>query len=253
MPYQMSLRHAMERSAREIAGPPDVAGTLHTIVEAARRSMPAIDHVSVTIADRSGGLGTMAGTGRLVLDLDDLQYALAEGPCVHAVRSDPVVVVEHARREQRWPRYIPAAVRAGLRSQVGLRLYVAPDESLGSFNLYSTTSSTIPLEIRQLAKIFAAHVTVVLKHVLLEKSLSTALQPQTYLGTAVGIVRQRHGLDNEQAFAYLARVSQHSNLTLTDVARGVVAGARDSSPVASPDRLPAGDVRGRRTHGRQTA
>ena len=252
MPYQMSLRHAMERSAREIAGPPDVAGTLHTIVEAARRSMPAIDHVSVTIADRSGRLGTMAGTGQLVLDLDDLQYALAEGPCVHAVRSDRVVVVEHARREQRWPRYIPAAVRAGLRSQVALRLFVAPDESLGSLNLYSTTSSTIPLETRQLATIFTAHITVVLKHALLEKSLSTALQPRTLIGTAVGIVRQRHGLDNERALAYLARVSQHSNLTLTDVARGVVAGARYSSPVTRPDRLPAGDVR-RRTHGRQTA
>ncbi len=106
VPYQMSLRHAMERSAREIGRPTDLATAVHAIVDVARRSMPGIDHVSVTLVGRRGCLGTMAATGQLVSNLDDLQYASAEGPCIHAIRSDPVVVVEDARREQRWPRYV---------------------------------------------------------------------------------------------------------------------------------------------------
>ena len=246
MPYQLSLCHAMERSAREIGERRDLAATLYTIVDVARRSMPAIDHVGVTLADRRGRLETMAATGQPVLNLDNLQYAMAEGPCVHAIRSEPVIVVEYARREQRWPRYIPAAVRLGLRSQVALRLFVDSDQSLGSLNLYSTTSDTIPPETRELAKVFTAHVAVVLKHLLLEKALSATLPSRTLIGAAVGIVMERYRLDQEQAFSYLARVSQHSNLTLTDVARGVVAGERDKAQFTNRDPVRAADLRGRR-------
>jgi transcriptional regulator with GAF, ATPase, and Fis domain len=252
VPYQLSLRHAMERSAREIGERRDLPTTLHTIVDVARRSLPGIDHVGVTLVHSGGRLETMAATGELVRNLDDLQYALAEGPCIHAIRNDPVVVVEHARREQRWPRYIPAARRGGLRCQVGLRLFVDPDKSLGSLNLYSTTSDTIPPQTRELVKPFTAHIAVVLNHVLLEKALSATLPSRTFIGTAVGIVMERYRLDHEQAFAYLARVSQHSNLTLTDVARGVVVAARDKSHHANLGRVRA-DFRDADPHRRQSA
>ena len=143
--------------------------------------------------------------------------------------------------------------KRGSRSQVGLRLSFAPDEELGSLNLYSTSSETIPPQTRELAKLFTAQAAVVLKHVLLEKTLSTALQPRTVIGTAVCIVRERYRLDNEQAFAYLARVAQHSNHPLTDVAREVVAGARDKSQATNPDRVQAADPRGGRPRRRQSA
>jgi GAF domain-containing protein len=253
VPYQMSLSHAMTRAAREIDGRRDLGTTLNTIVDVARRSMAGIDHVGVTLVRREGRLETVAVTGLLVRSLADFQCALGEGPCVDAIRSDRVVVVEHARRDQRWPRYIPAAVRGGLRSQLGLRLFVDADETLGSLNLYSTTSDTIPREIRELAQLFSAQVAGVVKHVQLEETLSTALQPRPLIGTAVGIVMARFGLDNEQAFAYLARVSQHSNLTLKDVAREIVAGARDKSAGNHLDHVPRTNLRGARPPRRQDA
>jgi hypothetical protein len=86
------------------------------------------------------------------------------------------------------------------------------------------SSDTIDTETRQLAELFAAQVATALKHVMLEATLSTALQSRTMIGTTVGIVMERYGVDNERAFAYLARVSQHSNIKLKDVAREVVEG-----------------------------
>jgi GAF domain-containing protein len=234
---QPQLTRAMARAAREIGAPRDMASAMETIVDVARRSMPEIDHVTVTRAYRTGRLRTLAATDQLVRDLDDLQYGLDEGPCVHAIRSqgDPVVVVEHARDEQRWPRYLPQAVQRGVRSQLGLRLFVDEEETLGGLNLYSTSSDTIPEETLQLAELFAAQVAVALAHVLLEETLSTALQSRTMIGTAVGIVMERHGLDNERAFAYLTRVSQHGNVKLKDVAREVVDGVRHTDYGSSLD------------------
>jgi GAF domain-containing protein len=229
----LHLSDAMARAAREIGSPRDLPSALDTIVDVARRSMPGIDHVGVTLAHRKGRLETVAATDQLVRDLDDLQYGLGEGPCVHAMRSDPVVVVETARHEQRWPRYIPEAVRRGLRSQLGLRLFVEAEETLGGLNLYSTSSDAIHQETRQLAEVFAAQVAVALKHVLLEETLSTALESRTMIGTAVGIIMERYDLDNERAFGYLSRVSQHSNVKLKDVAAGIVTGVRHA-PDAAP-------------------
>jgi GAF domain-containing protein len=227
VPYHLSLAHAMERAAREIGARRDLATNLNTIVDVARRSMPGVDHVGVTRAHREGHLMNIAATDQLVRDLDDFQCALNEGPCVHAIWTDPVIVVERARHDQRWPRYSPAAVRVGVRSQLGLRLFVDPGETLGSLNMYSTTSDTIPAETRVLADLVAAEVAVVIKHVLLEEALSAALLSRSVVGTGVGIVMERYGLDNEQAFAYLARVSQHSNVKLQDVAHEIVAGVVD--------------------------
>jgi GAF domain-containing protein len=238
MPYQLSVSHAMTRAAREIDARRDLATTLHTIVDVARRSIPGIDHVGITLIHRKGRLETVAATGQLVRSFDDFQCALDEGPCVDAIRRDRVVVVEHARREQRWPRYIPAAVRGGLRAQLGLRLSVDAGETLGSLNLYSTRADTIAPEARALAQLFARHVAVVLKHVVLEQTLSSAFQSQALIGTAVEIVMARYALDNEQAFAYLARVSQHSDHPLNDVARQVLEGPLDTSPVSARDRVP---------------
>lgn len=230
MPYQLSLDHAMTRAAREIGARRDTASNLNTIVDVARRSTPGVDHVGISLMHRTGRLEAVASTGRLVRSFDDFQCTLGEGPGVDAIRSDRAVVVEHAGREQRWPRYIPAAVRGGLRAQLGVRLFVDADETLGSLNVYSTTRDTLPPGTRELAQFFAAQIAVVVKHVVLEETLTNAFQSQTLIGEAVGIVMGRYTLDSEQAFAYLARVSLHSNLPLKDVAREVVARSRDKSP-----------------------
>jgi AmiR/NasT family two-component response regulator len=49
------------------------------------------------------------------------------------------------------------------------------------------------------------------------------LQTRQLIGQAVGIVMYRYAVDEQAAFAYLTRISQHSNVKLHQVAAEIVA------------------------------
>jgi AmiR/NasT family two-component response regulator len=53
-------------------------------------------------------------------------------------------------------------------------------------------------------------------------SLRAALDTRELIGIAKGMLMMRYGLDDDQAFGYLARISQDSNVKLREVARGVI-------------------------------
>jgi AmiR/NasT family two-component response regulator len=52
--------------------------------------------------------------------------------------------------------------------------------------------------------------------------LEVAMNHRTLIGTALGIIMERLGLDSDQAFAYVKRVSMDSNVKLYDVAESIV-------------------------------
>lgn len=163
----------------------------------------------------------MSGTGPLVWELDAIQYDLNEGPCVDSVRAGTTVVVEHARHEQRWPRFIAQATTHGLRSQLALRLY-DDGKTLGGLNLYSTTSEEIDADDVHAAELFAAHASIALGHAQQEHQLNQALSSRKVIGQAIGIVMERYSLDQDRALQFLMRASSTSNIKLREVAQQLV-------------------------------
>ncbi len=221
MEDRLDIATALAESAREIHAQPDSAATLRAIVHSAARSLPGIDHVGVSIAHHDGHIETRAGTDPLVWELDALQDQLGEGPSVHVLTVDEVTTVNHLEHETRWPRYVPLAVERGLKAQMGLRLYVE-DETLGGLNLYSTEAEVIDPEVAHMAVLFATHAALALGWVRQEENLHAALHSRKMIGQAVGIVMERFTIGETAAFAYLTRVSQHSNTRLRDVAEELV-------------------------------
>jgi GAF domain-containing protein len=199
----------------------DLDTSLSTIVHVAAKSLPDIDHVGITIAHRDGRMETKAASDEFVRRLDELQYDVGEGPCVYAMDAHPVVRVEHAASEQRWPKFIPAAVQQGLRAQLGLQLYLE-DQTLGALNMYSTSSDTVCDETAHFAEIFATHAALALGHARREDQLNNAIRSRQLIGQATGILMERYALNAERAFDYLIRVSSHSNTKLRDVAQQLV-------------------------------
>lgn len=216
------LAESLAEAAREINSPRDLDTILDTIVHVAQRSLPGIDHVGISLGHKTGKIETKAGTDPLVWTLDEFQYDLGEGPCVHAITTEPVVWVNNLRHEQRWPRWTPHAVEAGVRAQLGIRLFL-DDKTLGGLNCYSTEIDVIPPEVEHTAELFATHAALALGHARRAEELSTALASRRVIGQAVGIVMERYGLDEDRAFDYLIRVSQHGNVKLRDVAQELVA------------------------------
>ena len=233
---------ALLAASREITRPRDLQTTLDTIVTTAAHSLPGIDHVGITIAGSDGSMKTRASSDPFVIELDVLQYELGEGPCVHAMKVDAVTTVDWAARDRRWPRFMPAAVAKGLRSQMGMRLYNEQD-TLGGLNMYSTSSDTIDPDAIHMAELFAAHASLVLGHARREEQLSAAMATRKVIGQAIGILMERHAMDEDGAFAYLTRVSSHTNVKLRGVAQEIVAQRNDQSKALvqrsvsrSPDR-----------------
>ena len=163
----------------------------------------------------SGRIETRAGTGRLVWDIDELQYKLGEGPCYDAITSGGITTMDDIATERRWPRYVEEAARFGLSAQMGLQLY--NDEStLGGLNFYSVNPGIDPDAI-QLAELFAAHASIALGRARHEHQLNESVTTRQAIGTAVGIIMERYRIPEERAFQ--DRKSTRLNSSHTDISR----------------------------------
>jgi GAF domain-containing protein len=196
--------------------------TLQTIVEVAGSSVPGFDAVGISTVDRRGNPRTRAKTGSMVQTLDNVQYELGEGPCVDTLRGADMVSAPHIRHEQNWPRYVPRAVREGLRSQMAVRLFLDTEGTVGGINFYSTVSDDIDPEAESIAELFAAHAAIALGTARERDTLNKALNTRKVIGQAIGILMERYTIGEDAAFAFLVRASSHSNRKLRDVAQELV-------------------------------
>jgi GAF domain-containing protein len=221
---RVEIADVLAQVAQEINSPESLAATLQSIVHTAQRSLPGIDHVGVSVAQRGGRVETKAATGDLVLELDELQYSLNEGPCLYAISAATVVRVENAAHDDRWPRYLPAAVRLGLRSQLGLQLGL-DGKTLGGLNMYSTSVDTLDDETLHMAELFAVHAALAMGRARTEEQLRAGMSTRTLIGQALGLLMERYGIDEDAAFAFLSRASSVNNTKLRGVAAEIVADA----------------------------
>ena len=112
-----------------------VSDYLERVVHAVRRHVDGCDEVGVTIlsADRPH---TAAYTTVQTLEIDAVQYALDDGPCLDAARHrrenrvDDLVV-----DDGRWPEFAKECREEGMRSLLALPL-VSGEECVGAINLY---------------------------------------------------------------------------------------------------------------------
>jgi GAF domain-containing protein len=217
---------ALTEAARTINQPRSVEETLDAIAEATMRTVPGFDHVGVSLMHRDGSFETKAGTDQLVWEFDGLQYSSDDGPCVEAMRGGTVVVVEEARHQQRWPRYIPAAIRKGLRSQLAIALQ---DEgrTVGGLNLYSTVADTLAEDAVEVAGMLAVHAAIALGRARESANLHEAISSRQLIGQAIGLIMQRYGLDETRAFDFLVRASATAEVKVRTIAQEIVDSANE--------------------------
>jgi GAF domain-containing protein len=211
---------SIAEAARTLNQPRTLDETLQTLVEVACNSVPGFDQVGIATLHK-GKVETRAFTGDLVLRLDEIQYGLREGPCSAALQGTDEVSVSSLRVEHRWPRYVPQARAAGVRSQMAVKLYL-DQEALGGINFYSTSSDDVSDDAQALARLFASHAAIALGHAKERETLTEALQTRKVIGEALGILMERYEMNEDRAFAFLVRASSHANIKLRVVAQELV-------------------------------
>jgi anti-anti-sigma factor len=201
------------------ANPAVVDGALRLVIELAQLSVSAADGVSVSLL-RHGELQTVAATDKTIMEMDTVQYATGEGPCVDASLRGRWFHAESLDTETRWSSFTPRARALGIRAILSSPL-TAFEEPVGALNIYSRTASTFDVEAQQTAAAFARKASVILSDASADMTdaqltvrFHEALRSRDLIATAKGIVMERESLNEDDAFTNLLRQSLQSGVSL---------------------------------------
>jgi hypothetical protein len=200
--------------------PADLDATLANITAAAVEVLPQVKYASITVKHADGKLETFAPTDDVITEIDAAQYELQEGPCYQAAVETVHLEAPHLADDTRFPRYAPVAVSFGIQAQAGIRLFDTP-KSNGALNLYSEDAGAFQ-DFDTVSQLFTHQSAVALAYARHVANLESAIKTRQLVGQAVGIMMERHQLDDARAFAFLARLSSHENIKLRDIAQRIV-------------------------------
>jgi GAF domain-containing protein len=230
---EQALADAFVRLADTMVDDYDVADLLDQLVNA------CVDVLGVTAAallldDQRGQLALVASSSEATHLLEVFVLQNNEGPCLDCVRTGVPVISEDLEEDRdRWPLFVPAALRAGFRSVCAVPLRLR-SQTIGGLNLFMAVPHAVPLADRQLAQALADVATIGIlqqrslhrSHVLSEQ-LQHALTSRVMIEQAKGVLAERNHLSMEAAFDALRRHARDHNLKLTDVAQSVVTAGLD--------------------------
>ena len=199
------------------------------IANAAVSTIAGCRMASVTLCERSE-YRTAASTDPAATAVDHAQYQSDEGPCLDAV--DAPMVYAQSFPDERWPTLASRPTESGVQSALSYRLAAASsgtaDSGRGSLNSYGVIPSAFNDTAQEIGFILAAHASVAARAVderstvqSLDRDLQQALLSRDVIGQAKGILMERLEITPEDAFDLLRRSSQHLNVKLRDVARGL--------------------------------
>lgn len=187
------------------------------------------------LADPLGQLRLVAATSKQTRELELLQLHVDEGPCVECYAGGQPVSVTDLRTELgRWPRFVPAALQAGVVSVHALPMRAA-GIVLGSLGLFGNHAGRLNESDLLLGQTLAhvACVAILQEHAptpaTVIPQLRSALANHVVVEQAKGYLRERVDISVDDAFAVQRRYARTHGEHLTDVARQLM-----SDPGARP-------------------
>ena len=222
--HDLALR--MAELARTVARPRALDDILQDVTSAAVELIPGVDTAGVLLIGKNGEFNSYAGTDELPHELDELQHAFQEGPCMEAALNEVIVRTDDFRNETRWPAYSRAVVEIGVLSGLSFKLYTA-DRTAGALNLFGFKPTEWDTESETIGTVLAAHAAAAILSSREGEQLKSALSTRDRIGQAKGIIMERYNVDDVRAFEMLRQLSQESNTRLVEIAQRVIDTRRD--------------------------
>jgi GAF domain-containing protein len=220
-PRDFDLARRMAELARASAAPRSVEQVLVDVTAAAKELIPGADTAGVLLIGKGGKFDSLAGTSDVPQRLDELQMLFDEGPCVEAALDELIVRTDDFRSEARWPKYSAAVVEIGVLSALSFKLYTA-DRTAGALNLFAFQPNAFDAADETTGVVLAAHAAAAILASRQGEQLESALSTRDRIGQAKGIIMERFGVDDVQAFEMLRKLSQDGNTRLVDIAQRVI-------------------------------
>jgi len=188
----------------------------------------------------NGRPATVACSDPLASEIDEVQYRLDDGPCLHAMRSGEPVTIDDTGDRGQWPRFEAAAQARGIRSCLALPL-VADGKPVGALNLYARSAAAFgPAQVRRaenLAENASGALSLMLRlasYSELTDQLRSSLTSRAVIYQALGVIMAQERCTQAKAFEILRTASQHSNVKLRDIASAIVTSVSGEPPEPHP-------------------
>lgn len=210
----------------------DLPDYLDRVCAAVVDTVGACDAVGVTVI-LDNKPRTAAYTTVDTLEIDAMQYAMGDGPCLDAFRNRRENHVDLAAAAERWPIFVEAAEEATVRSVLAVPL-VSGGQCFGALNLYGYRHHTFGPADATMARLAASRAADAVGSVVqlvgaheVATQLERAMASRAVIEQAKGIIMGREGVDENTAFELLRRQSQDTNVKVRTVATALVRSSQD--------------------------
>lgn len=188
-----------------------------------------VAEAGIVLADDREELQLLASSSERMRLIELVELQRHDGPCQEcwqerrAVRSDDL-----AAAGDRWPRFVPAAIEAGIRSAYALPMRLR-DSQIGALNLFASRVSGLAEDDEALGQAMADVATIGIlqerfarERDALTEQLQAALNSRVTLEQAKGIISEQAGLDVDASFELLRAYARTHNRRLGDAAAAVI-------------------------------
>jgi GAF domain-containing protein len=185
---------------------------------------------------RDGRYVTAASSDQRPVVLDEAQYDVGYGPCLHALETSDEIYVPDFDQNTRWPEYTLQAKAHGLCSSLSVPITV-DDHAAGALNLYRFDEGGISEQEQATARRFAEEAGRAMllairqaRQLQVNEDLHSAMASRRVIDQAIGVIMAQNRCTVEEAFGVLRRASQHRNIKLRQLAADVVTSVSGQPP-----------------------
>jgi len=197
-----------------------------SLCQAAVQLIDGCDHASLMMR-RHGRAATVASSDAVAAQVDALERALGEGPCLDAMDDDEPS--EHLCADltegSAWPTLAARIIEESpVRGMAGFRMRQDGQKG-GALNVFSDTPGALTQDSLDQAMMITAFASVAIAALDRGEEATTlrrGLQSNREIGKAMGLLMAMHDIDDTQAFDMLAKVSQEMNVKVAEVAAQVI-------------------------------
>ena len=220
----------MERLAGVVRDADELESYLSTVVHAVQEAVDACDEVGITLLVDSIPR-TAAYTTARTLEIDGIQYAVGDGPCLDAYRNLRENRATLGEALDRWPAFTAQALEHGYRSLLAVPV-VAEGVALGALNVFARAAAAfveLDTTVVRMAAQRCADTVAAAQEIIgartLAAQLEQAMGSRAVIEQAKGVLMGVRGVTEHEAFEMIRRHSQNRNIKVRDLAQRIVTGS----------------------------
>jgi hypothetical protein len=167
---------------------------------------------------------TVAGSSPRAVELDQIEQAVGDGPCIRALFTMAPELLDDVRTDGRWPEYQKQLAEHGVYTTLGVPLDIGEGAS-AAINFFGPAPGLFTPELFDRAVGFGElasrtlHLSVRIGSAQARaQNLEAAMQSRTAIDVACGVIMAQNRCSQKEAMDILAKVSSNRNRKLRDVA-----------------------------------